>query len=324
MDPISDSFIPTVHPGADPRVCDQEEESHMLRKTSSIKLLAPVLALGLALSACGSSDSEGSSKPNADAPNTYGLPSDYVGGKVKIGTSVGLAPYEVFGKDGKTIEGYEPDILNEIGKRLGVKLDWTAAKFETIMPGVNAGRYDIAVNGIFNNEERAAEYDLLNYFGDSATFLVSKGNPDKIGSFADLCGKNIAVHSGTKYADDVAALSKEHCASADLPAMKVIKYGDSAGYVLLMKQGRADATATARLVADYASHMGDSELQTVPGVDFDHSDYALVFKKGSELVPAFQKALQSMIDDGTYGTIAKKWGLEQSMIKTATTGTPAS
>lgn len=297
----------------------------MLRKTSSIKLLAPVLALGLALSACGgSSDSEGAAKPDADTPNTFGLPADYVGGKVKVGTSVGLAPYEVFGKDGKTIEGYEPDILNEVAKRLGVTLDWTAAKFETIMPGVNAGRYDIAVNGIFYNEERAAEFDLLNYFGDSATFLVKKGNPSKIASFADLCGKNIAVHSGTKYADDVAALSKEHCDSAKLPAMKVIKYGDSAGYVLLMNQGRADATATARLVADYASHMGDSPLETVPGVDFDKSNYALVFKKDSELVPAFQKALQSMIDDGTYATIAKKWGLEQSMIETASTEAPAS
>ncbi|WP_183407739.1 ABC transporter substrate-binding protein [Nocardioides marmoriginsengisoli] len=273
------------------------------------------------LSACGSNDSD-SKDDGAKAAGEFGLPAKYVGGEVRIATSVGLAPYEVFGSDGKTIEGYEPDILAEIAKRLGVKLEWTAAKFETILPGVNAGRYDIAINGIFYNEERAAQFSLLNYFGDSSTMLVSKGNPEGITSIADLCGKNVAVQTGTIYPDAVEKLSKENCTDKGQPAMKLVNYNDAAGHVLLMKQGRADATGTARLVADYATHIGDSDFETVPGIDYDKATYAMVFKKNSDLVEPFQKALQSMIDDGAYAKIATEWGLSQSQITNATTEAP--
>lgn len=282
-------------------------------------MAAAVLVGALALlTACGSGSSSNDSdgKPQGE----YGLPSGV--STVKIATAVGLAPYEVFGSDGKTIEGYEPDILNEIAKRLDVKLEWTAAKFETIMPGVNADRYDIAINGIFYTEERAAQFSLLSYFGDSATVLVPKGNPEGIATPEDLCGKNVAVQTGTMYPDAITKLSKESCDAKDLPAIKQVVYGDSAGHVLLMNQGRADATATARLVADYASHAGDSDLETVAGLDFEKATYAMVFKKDSKLVAPFQKALQSMIDDGTYGKIADEWGLSQSQISDASTDAP--
>lgn len=239
-----------------------------------------------------------------------------------MATSVGLAPYEVLGADGKTIEGFEPDYVNEMARRADVHLEWIPTNYESLMPGVSAGRYDIAGNGMFNTPARSEQFDMLNYFADESILLVTRGNPLNIKGFGDVCGRTVAVQAGSKYPDAIARMSREHCESSSRPAIATISYGDPAGHVLLMQQGRADATATARLVADYATHMGGSELESVDTTAFDETTYALIFPKGSPLVEPFRQALQSMIDDGTYATISQRWGLEGGRIATATIGMP--
>lgn len=240
----------------------------------------------------------------------------------RMATSVGLAPYEVLGADGKTVEGFEPDYVNEMARRAGVQLEWIPTNYESLMPGVSSGRYDIAGNGMFNTQARSEQFDMLNYFADSSVLLVTRGNPLGIKGFDDVCGRTVAVQAGSKYPDTVARLSQEHCESSGRPAIMTISYGDPAGHVLLMQQGRADATATARLVADYASHIGGTDLEPVDTTTFDETTYALIFPKGSPLVEPFRHALQTMIDDGTYATISDRWGLQGGRIATATIGMP--
>jgi len=110
----------------------------------------------LALSACGSSSLSGEPGGGASAPSVSvsqnvdlasKLPESIKSaGVIKIGTDPTYAPSEFLAADGKTVEGFDVDLFNQVAAKFGVKTEWQPSKFGSIITGVNGKKYDMGIS----------------------------------------------------------------------------------------------------------------------------------------------------------------------------------
>ena len=133
---------------------------------------------------------------------------------------------------------------------------------------------------------------------------------------ANACGLKVAVQATTyEDTDEVPAKSKA-CTDAGKPAITIFKFDaqDQATNALVV--GQVDAMSADSPVTLYAISKTKDKLQTA-GDAFEVAPYGIPVAQGSAFTPVLQKALQSLIDDGSYTKILAKWGVEAGGVKTA-------
>ena len=165
------------------------------------KILAFVLAaifVLLVMTACGKTED----KKSDDAAD-YGLLTD---GTLTIGSEIGYPPFEQFAEDGVTPIGFDVDMANEIGARLGLKINFINTKFDTIAEGLGVN-YDVIISGYTINEERAAQMILSDPYIDNYQAIVVTADSDITAeSLTDIDGHSIAFQKGTTTDEIITAL----------------------------------------------------------------------------------------------------------------------
>lgn len=244
-------------------------------------------------------------------------------GTLKVATDVPYAPFEFF-KDGAgsgEIVGLDPDIGHAIGAKLGIKMDFQKAVFDSIIPAIAAGKYDIVMSAMTDNKERQKTLDFVDYDASGSGIMVKKGNPDKISTLADLCGKTVAVERGTKQVLLVQAAAKK-CTSGSIKLLQLPKDSDAQ---LAIRAGRAVADVLDKPTAAYtAKTIENGSVFEVPDdpafpEGYGPSPTGIGVKKGRDaLVKSLQQALQSLMTDGTYTKILDKYGVKGTAISSAT------
>ena len=159
----------------------------MLKKIFALTLA--VLMLCACFTACDNK------KPAEDTPKAATLASVKSAGKLVIATSPDFPPFEELNADG-SVTGIEIDILNLICAELGVTLEIQQMDFDSVLPGVQTGKYDLGASGISVTPERE-ENTLFTvpYCLAAQAIVVLKDSP--ITCKADLEGKTVAVQTGT-------------------------------------------------------------------------------------------------------------------------------
>jgi polar amino acid transport system substrate-binding protein len=234
-------------------------------------------------------------------------------GELVVGSDIAYPPVEFFDTDGKTAIGIDPDIAKAIGDRLGVTMRFTNATFDGLITSLRSKRIDLIMSAMSDTAERQKQIDFVDYFTVGTSILVAKGNPKSIQSLDDFCGQTVAVQRGTTQ-DDVAEEQKKKCGAK---GMTILKFDTDPEALLQVKQGRAVADMNDFPVAAYtASKSGDFE---VVGEQIEAGPYGIgVRKEDTQLRDALQKALQAIIDDGTYAAILEKWDVADGAVTTAT------
>jgi polar amino acid transport system substrate-binding protein len=209
--------------------------------------------------------------------------------------------------------GWEVDLGNAIADKLGVKASYAVAKFDNIIPSVAGGKDDFGMSSFTDTTEREKQVDFVNYYSAGILWASAKGktvDPDK------ACGLKVAVQATTyEDTDEVPAKSKK-CTQAGKPAIQALRYDtqqDATNAVIL---GKADALSADSPVTLYAISKSGDKLQEA-GKTFDEAPYGLPVAKNSKLTPVLQKAVQALIDDGTYKKILDKWGVADGAVTTA-------
>jgi polar amino acid transport system substrate-binding protein len=88
------------------------------------------------------------------------------------------------------------ELGEEIAKRLCLKAEYVRIEFSAMIPGLQAGRWDMINTGIFYTEERAKMMQMIQYEDQAISISTAKGNPGKISKPEDLAGKSIGVEIG--------------------------------------------------------------------------------------------------------------------------------
>lgn len=277
------------------------------RSTMRIRNSAAVLAAGAlvaALAACGSSDS-GST---ADSGSSSSKP-------IVAVADPSLLPYNFLAADGKTWQGINVDLAAELSKKLGRTVTFTNAGFDTIIPGLLSGRYDVALTGMFDTKEREKSVDFVDYLKAANNFLALTSFPD-VATMDDLCGDKVGIPSGALEGELLATASKK-CTAAGKKAIDVSEYKTLDAVILALKAGRIQVTPNDSAANAYILSQNKTAMKT-SGSYSDDGYFAAGFKKGSTLTAEFQKAFNDMIADGTYATVLTKWGIATRGMTTAT------
>jgi polar amino acid transport system substrate-binding protein len=307
------------------------------------RLVVPTtLAAALVLSGCGGSDDDSSasasgssgssSSTDSAVPDTAAIvdavskdaalagsvPPD-LGGKLAIGSNVQSPPNNFYAQDGKTPVGFEVDIITAVGKKLGLTVSYQDMAFDSLITSLQTGRVNATIAGMNDTKERQAKIDFVDYFNSGITIMVRKGNPAKITDSDALCGKKIAVVQGTTQ-EDFASEQSGKCTSAGKKALDVTATPSDSQNQTQLRTGRVDAILNDLPTAVYISKTAGNGkyFQTVDQAPINGGPYGIGLSKGSPLVPDVQKALQSLIDDGTYGKILKAWDVTTGQLGQAT------
>jgi polar amino acid transport system substrate-binding protein len=174
---------------------------------------------------------------------------------------------------------------------------------------VQGGSYDVGVSSFTDNAEREQVVDLVTYLQAGTQWAQAAGgdvDPEK------ACGHSIAVQTGTVQVDDITARS-EKCTAAGDKAIDILQFDDQGQATNAVVVGQADAVLADSPVVAYAVQQSDDKLELTGDV-YEAAPYGYVVAKDSGLSKAFQASVQSLIDDGTYADILKKWGLDAGAV----------
>ena len=187
-----------------------------------------------------------------------------------VATSPDFPPFESL--DGSDIVGIEPKLMQAIADKLGMELVWEQVDFDSIIPGIQAGRYDAGVAGISITADRLKNCDF---------------------SKADLTGKTIAVQTGTT--------AETYCLDN---GYEILSFASNIDAQAALTSGKADAWVVDNEVA--VKMAGEQNL-TVLDEAMTSEPYALAFAKGSDLVDQVNQALSQLLQDGTVEQIFQEY-----------------
>ena len=290
-------------------------------------------AMLIAVAACGTSDSADTASKSADSKDsssTQGfdtsgikkddeiaalLPDSVAGdGTLTVGTDTSYAPAEFLAEDGRTPVGFDVDLSKALAAVFGLKENTVSSTFDSIIPSVGS-KYDIGISSFTVTKERMEAVDFVTYFKAGSTFVVQKGNPKKIDT-SNLCGVKVAVQTGTTQEEEVNK-ANEQCKADGKDAIDIQSSKLQTDVTTAVASGKASIFYADSTVSAYAIKQTGDTLETL-GEDAGGVPEAVAIKKGdTKTAEAVQKAIQKLMDDGTYKKILDTWGVSSGAIDKA-------
>jgi cystine transport system substrate-binding protein len=217
-------------------------------------------------------------------------------GVFKIGTEGTYAPFTFHDASG-TLVGFDVEIGEAVAQKLGVKAEFVEGKWDGLIAGLDAKRYDTVINQVGITEARKQKYDFSEpYIASKAVLIVREDNAD-IKGFADLKGKKAAQ-----------SLTSNYGKLAEESGAELVGTDGFDQSIQLVLTRRADATINDSLsFLDFKKQKPEAPVKIA--AQKDNAEYSgIIIRKGEpELLEAINKALSEIKADGTYQKISAKY-----------------
>ena len=227
-------------------------------------------------------------------------------GTLVIATDATYPPSEFVAEDGSTIVGFDIDLVVALGQALGLEVDVQNATFDTIIPGLESGKFDIGASSFTDTMEREAVVDFVTYFMAGQNFYVGAESGLELNGLESLCGHSVALQKGTIQETDAMA-QNELCTADGKEGVEVLSFDSQTDANVAVSSGRAEVGFVDSQIAAYIAAESDGAF-VVSGTPFATAPYGLALAKDG-LAPAILEALKGLIADGTYAAILDKWGV---------------
>ena len=208
------------------------------------------------------------------------------------------APWTYHDEDDNLV-GYDVEVAQNIAEKLGVEVEFIEGAWDGLLAGLDAGRYDIMVNGVGVTKERAEKYNFSTPYAYNKTAVIVRGDYDEISSMEDLKGKKTANTITSTYASQAEAYGATVTGVDDLNQT-----------IELLLSNRIDATLNAEVVFnDYKKEHPDSNIKIATYSD-QVEEIAIPIRKGDDtvtLLEAVNDALDEMAKDGTLTELSEKY-----------------
>lgn len=239
-----------------------------------------------------------------------------------LAVSLGSPPDDFRDAKGETV-GWEIDIMRAATQALGLQLEIRPTTFDSLIPGLQAKRFDGATGQMGVTDAREKVVDMIGTLTGNELFAALAGSDIKVNGLDDLCGLTVGTTRGSRemvFAED----HQPKCAAAGKKPINALAFNDGNGAAEALMSRRADLYWLGSTAISYFVAQSKGRAKVV-GSYTDTSYLGVALPKGSDLAAPLQAAIQHLIDDGTYGKIVAKWGLEGNAVKQAPlnpTGTP--
>jgi polar amino acid transport system permease protein len=233
-------------------------------------------------------------------------------GTINFCTQLDQPPANFTAPDGATPQGFEVDIMNAIGRKLGLRTAITNLQYAALAPALDADKCDAVMASTASTPERLKKYRFIEYMRASSALLVPRGNPLVLRTYSDLSGRRVAVLLGTINARRLEDASSRLVADGR-PAIQIAAYQSTPVAFDELRLGRVDAFVSGSLTLAYylSRSRGQYELGGLPVAA---ANYGIMLPR-SEVARAevIGKAYSALYHDGTLTRIVEKWGAEKGI-----------
>jgi ABC-type amino acid transport substrate-binding protein len=231
------------------------------------------------------------------APGETTGPTGVVDGKVIVASNIAYPPFE-YSPKGRP-QGFDIDLMNEIGKRAGFEVEYKNVRFDSILRGLNADLFDAAISAMTITKQREAQIDFSDpYFDADQALLVRSGS--KIKTVDDLSEATVGVQAGSTgqlkgedLYDDGQVGEVKPCRTIG-EAFADLRTGKIEGVIY-------DLSAAHKKVTE-----NEGKIRYVEPIPTGEQ-YGIAFPKDSLLVEPVNEALADIKNDGTYEELYEKW-----------------
>jgi polar amino acid transport system substrate-binding protein len=223
------------------------------------------------------------------------------------------APDEFIAPNGSSIIGMDADLAAAITQVLGLHVKLVNATFDTIIPGIQSGKYDMGASSFTDTIARQKVVDFVDYFTAGEGFYVKTGSPLAFNGLTSLCGHSVAVESGTTEQTDAVSQAKK-CTGGS--KVTVLAFGNQSQANLAVSSGRADVGFADSQVAGYIVATSNGVFQN-SGTAFEVAPYGLALPRGNGMAKPVQSAVNFLIGNGVYTQILTKWGVQSGAVTTS-------
>ena len=214
---------------------------------------------------------------------------------IRVASEGTYAPFSYY--EGDKLVGYDIEIMEAVAKELGVKVDFIETKWDGMIAGLDASKYDMVANQVGITEERQEKYLFSNpYTYSKGVIIVSNDNVD-ITSFETLKGKKTAQTITSNWAK----IAEEYGA-------EIVGTDGFDQSISLVTQGRVDATLNDNVTyLDYINNKPDAKVKIV-ATSNEVSKTAFLFRsEDKDLQDAINKALEKLENEGVLKEISEKY-----------------
>ncbi len=234
-------------------------------------------------------------------------------GEITVAMVLDYPPYSWIDETGATT-GLEVDVFNAMAEKFGIKANIVNAKWEGLITGVGAGRFDAGAGGTSDLLERQKIVTFADYATSSNAIIILAANKDKYADTEALCGSSIGVLKGTDTVK-VGEVAAKECADKGKPELVINYYNSVPDADLALQSGRDAAEVVSTEQAAFILSKGTQPwmiLKAGAGDKVPMGPYTSV--NNPDLAKAFVAALTELKADGTLEKIATKYGLEGSLM----------
>jgi len=222
-------------------------------------------------------------------------------GKLVIGLDDAFPPMGFRQADGKLV-GFDIDAAEEVGKRLGIKIEWQPTAWDGVIHSLKAKKFDCIWNGMTITEARAKEVAFTKPYVMDGQIAVINFKEKRFKSMADLKGVKAGTQKGSS---GLQAAKKLPNAPAELK-----EYDDYPKALLDLEAGRIDVVVVDNVTGRDFIAKRPGKFKTVPGM-ISKEPFGIAFRQtDTDLRKKVQDTLDKMVKDGTMKKMSKKWFAE--------------
>lgn len=224
-------------------------------------------------------------------------------GVMKVGTETAFAPFDFI--DAGKHSGLNVDLFAEVGKELGVKIEWVALPWEGVLPGLEAGKFDVVAGPATITKARMERYRFTAPIAEATVAILKKAGDASITKPADIAGKAVGVGKAT------AQLAQLTEFSATLPTkVDIREYPAFNDAYADMAAGRVVAVANSLPNIAFVAKQRAGMFEVVTPAFGKKTYFGFVGRKDADFAPlmdAIDAALIKMKGDGRMATLQEKW-----------------
>ena len=228
-------------------------------------------------------------------------------GTVTVAADASYAPNEFIGPDGHTVVGMDADLSKALAAVMGLKANIVNATFDTIIPGLQSGKFDVGMSSFTDTKAREKQVNFVDYFEAGTSFFEKTQGGPKVTNLASLCGLTVSVETGTTEQSDAQGQAKK-CPSSK--KLNVSAFPTQSAANLALSSGRAQVSMADSPVAAYQVKQSHGTFK-LAGQTYGTAPYGIAVPKADgTLDKAILMAIKDLQKNGTYAAILKKWGIQ--------------
>jgi polar amino acid transport system substrate-binding protein len=230
---------------------------------------------------------------------------------IKLATDAHYPPCESFAEDNVTMVGWEPDFWNAVAQKLGVKIEATSIAFDGLIPAIQSGRFDVAMECMSDTPEREVKATFIDVnFSDVGVYTL-ESNAAITSDPESLCGLTAASQRGTTYSDDVDNLLSNYCVAHGKKKIGNVALESADATLLALYAGRVDFVINdIEAAMEIKKHAPKPvKLVTIPLFPKRY-DGMIVRPDNQQLAEALLAASKAVQKEGVYDLIFAKWDIE--------------